>query len=50
MAFREELRKDLGGIEVLPYNLMTTAAVIRETGRRVLSVLSGRKTDKETLW
>ena len=32
VAFREELRQDLGGQEVFPDDWMTTANVIRETG------------------
>ncbi|KAF7658937.1 hypothetical protein LDENG_00005840 [Lucifuga dentata] len=50
VVFREELRQALGGQEVLPDNWTTTANVIRETGRRVLGVSSGRKVDKETWW
>ena len=34
--------------EVLPDDWTTTANVIRETGRRVLGVSTGRKVDKET--
>ena len=36
--------------EVLPDDWTTTANVIRETGRRVLGVSTGRKVDKETWW
>ena len=50
MTFRKELRQALGGQEVLPDDWRTTANVIRETGRRVLGVSSGRKVDKETWW
>lgn len=50
MTFRNELRQALGGQEVLPDDWTTTADVIRETGRRVLGVSSGRKVDKETWW
>ncbi|RDD64009.1 hypothetical protein DU478_22460, partial [Thalassococcus profundi] len=51
VVFREELRQALGGQEVLPDNWNTTAKVIRETGRKVLGVSSGRKKDdKETWW
>ena len=50
VAFREELSQALAGQEVLPDDWMTTANVIRETGRRVLGVSSGRKGDKETWW
>ena len=50
MVFREELRKALGGQGELPDDWTTTASVIRETGRRVLGVSSGRKVDKETWW
>ncbi|KAK3565647.1 hypothetical protein QTP86_012969 [Hemibagrus guttatus] len=49
--FREKLRQALGGQVVLPDDWETTAEVIRETGRKVLSVSSGRrKEDKETWW
>ncbi|KAK3560072.1 hypothetical protein QTP86_033795 [Hemibagrus guttatus] len=51
---REEhrkLRQALGGQVVLPDDWETTAEVIRETGRKVLGVSSGRrKEDKETWW
>ena len=50
ITFRKELRQALGGQEVLPDDWKTTANVIRETGRRVLGVSSGRKVDKETWW
>ncbi|KAE8279451.1 hypothetical protein D5F01_LYC08793 [Larimichthys crocea] len=50
MTFRKELRQALGGQEVLPNDWTTTANVIRETGRSVLGVSSGRKVDKETWW
>ncbi|KAK2913101.1 hypothetical protein Q8A73_007214 [Channa argus] len=51
LVFREELRQTLGGLEVLPDDWTTTANLIRETGRRVLGVSSGkRKADKETWW
>ncbi|KAK3560349.1 hypothetical protein QTP86_006433 [Hemibagrus guttatus] len=49
--FRQKLRQALGGQEVLPDDWETTAEVIRETGRKVLGVSSGRrKEDKETWW
>ncbi|KAK3570513.1 hypothetical protein QTP86_020086 [Hemibagrus guttatus] len=49
--FRQKLRKALGGQVVLPDDWETTAVVIRETGRKVLGVSSGRrKEDKETWW
>ncbi|KAK3522998.1 hypothetical protein QTP86_010502 [Hemibagrus guttatus] len=49
--FRQKLRQALGGQVVLPDDWETTAEVIRETGRKVLGVLSGRrKEDKETWW
>ncbi|KAK3526100.1 hypothetical protein QTP70_015423, partial [Hemibagrus guttatus] len=49
--FRQKLRQALGGQVVLPDDWETTAEVIRETGRKVLSVSSGRrKEDKETWW
>ncbi|KAK3564512.1 hypothetical protein QTP86_022855, partial [Hemibagrus guttatus] len=47
--FRQRLRQALGGQVVLPDEWETTAEVIRETGRKVLGVSSGRrKEDKET--
>ncbi|KAK3515214.1 hypothetical protein QTP70_010616 [Hemibagrus guttatus] len=47
----QELRQALGGQVVLPDDWETTAEVIRETGRKVLGVSSGRrKEDKETWW
>ncbi|KAK3558630.1 hypothetical protein QTP86_022058 [Hemibagrus guttatus] len=47
----QKLRQALGGQVVLPDDWETTAEVIRETGRKVLSVSSGRrKEDKETCW
>ncbi|KAK3558010.1 hypothetical protein QTP86_005830 [Hemibagrus guttatus] len=47
--FRQKLRQALGGQVVLPDDWETTAEVIRETGRKVLGVSSGRrKEDKET--
>ncbi|KAK3524375.1 hypothetical protein QTP70_028018, partial [Hemibagrus guttatus] len=46
-----KLRQALGGQVVLPDDWETTAEVIRETGRKVLCVSSGRrKEDKETWW
>ncbi|KAK3574010.1 hypothetical protein QTP86_034357, partial [Hemibagrus guttatus] len=49
--FRQKLRQALGGQVVLPDDWETTAEVIRETGRKVLGVSSGRrKEDKETRW
>ncbi|KAK3507843.1 hypothetical protein QTP70_001395 [Hemibagrus guttatus] len=49
--FREKLRQALGGQVVLPDDWETTAEMIRETGRKVLGVSSGRrKEDKETWW
>ena len=48
MWLSEELRQALGDQEVLPDDWTTTANVIRETGKRVLGVSLGRKTDKET--
>ncbi|KAK3572495.1 hypothetical protein QTP86_033919 [Hemibagrus guttatus] len=48
---RQKLRQALGGQVLLPYDWETTAEVIRETGRKVLGVSSGRrKEDKETWW
>ncbi|KAK3540256.1 hypothetical protein QTP70_029123 [Hemibagrus guttatus] len=47
----QKLRQALGGQVVLPDDWETTAEVIRETGRKVLGVSSGRrKEDKETCW
>ncbi|KAK3562906.1 hypothetical protein QTP86_011138 [Hemibagrus guttatus] len=49
--FRQTLSQALGGQVVLPDDWETTAYVIRETGRKVLGVSSGRrKEDKETWW
>ncbi|KAK3568621.1 hypothetical protein QTP86_010633 [Hemibagrus guttatus] len=49
--FRQKLRQALGGQVVLPDDWETTAELIRETGRKVLGVSSGRKKgDKETWW
>ncbi|KAK3522185.1 hypothetical protein QTP70_027006, partial [Hemibagrus guttatus] len=49
--FRQKFRQALGGQVVLPDDWETTAEVIRETGRKVLGVSSGRrKEDKETWW
>ncbi|KAK3516263.1 hypothetical protein QTP70_007246 [Hemibagrus guttatus] len=49
--FRQKLRQALGGQVVLSDDWETTAEVIRETGRKVLGVSSGRrKEDKETWW
>ncbi|KAK3566596.1 hypothetical protein QTP86_001080 [Hemibagrus guttatus] len=49
--FRQKLRQALGGQVVLPDDWETTTEVIRETGRKVLGVSSGRrKEDKETWW
>ncbi|KAK3539937.1 hypothetical protein QTP70_019581 [Hemibagrus guttatus] len=49
--FRQKLRQALGGHVVLPDDWESTAEVIRETGRKVLGVSSGRrKEDKETWW
>ncbi|KAK3520310.1 hypothetical protein QTP70_020548 [Hemibagrus guttatus] len=46
-----KLRQALGGQVVLPDDWETTAEVIRETGRKVLGVSSGRrKEDKDTWW
>ncbi|KAK3574946.1 hypothetical protein QTP86_019723 [Hemibagrus guttatus] len=48
---KQKLRQALGGEVVLPNDWETTAEVIRETGRKVLGVSSGRrKEDKETWW
>ncbi|KAK3556675.1 hypothetical protein QTP70_012834 [Hemibagrus guttatus] len=48
---RQKLRQALGGQVVLPDDWETTAEVIRETGRKVLGVSTGRrKEDKETWW
>ncbi|KAK3571857.1 hypothetical protein QTP86_020447 [Hemibagrus guttatus] len=51
MTTIQKLRQALGGQVVLPDDWETTAEVIRETGRKVLGVPSGRrKEDKETWW
>ncbi|KAK3519866.1 hypothetical protein QTP70_006701 [Hemibagrus guttatus] len=48
---RQKLRQALGGQVLLPDDWEATAEVIRETGRKVLGVSSGRrKEDKETWW
>ncbi|KAK3553574.1 hypothetical protein QTP70_005489 [Hemibagrus guttatus] len=48
---RQKLRQALGGQVVLPDDWEATAEVIRETGRKVLGVSSGRrKEDKQTWW
>ncbi|KAK3557188.1 hypothetical protein QTP70_024682, partial [Hemibagrus guttatus] len=50
-AHRQKLRQALGGQVVLPDDWESTAVVIREIGRKVLGVSSGkRKEDKETWW
>ncbi|XP_061621461.1 uncharacterized protein LOC133474126 [Phyllopteryx taeniolatus] len=49
-AFREEVIQALGGRKELPEDWTTAAKVIREAGRRVLGVSSGRKGEKETWW
>ncbi|KAK3530735.1 hypothetical protein QTP70_000759 [Hemibagrus guttatus] len=47
----QKLRQALGGQAVLPDDWETTEEVIRETGRKVLGVSSGRrKEDKEAWW
>ncbi|KAK3524279.1 hypothetical protein QTP70_026044 [Hemibagrus guttatus] len=49
--FRQKLRQALGGQVVLQDDWETTAEVIRETGRKVLGVSSGRRKEyKETWW
>ncbi|KAK3531115.1 hypothetical protein QTP70_011062 [Hemibagrus guttatus] len=49
--FRQKLRQALGGQVVLPDDWETTEEVIRETGRKVLGVSSGRRKEaKETWW
>ncbi|KAK3556835.1 hypothetical protein QTP70_022272, partial [Hemibagrus guttatus] len=49
--FRQKLRQALGGQVLLPDDWETTAEVIRETGRNVLGVSSGRRKEaKETWW
>ncbi|KAK3558042.1 hypothetical protein QTP86_006420 [Hemibagrus guttatus] len=51
MITRTKLRQALGGQVLLPDDWETTTEVIRETGRKVLGVSSGRrKEDKETWW
>ncbi|KAK3569869.1 hypothetical protein QTP86_006738 [Hemibagrus guttatus] len=49
-AFRQKLRQALGGQVVLPDNWETTAEVIRETGRKVLGVSSGRRKEGTETW
>ena len=49
MDFKEMLGQTLGG-QVLPNDWITTANLIRETGRQVLGVTAGRRVDKETWW
>ncbi|XP_061605912.1 uncharacterized protein LOC133466337 isoform X1 [Phyllopteryx taeniolatus] len=49
-AFREQVRQALGGWEELPEDWTAEAKVIREAGRRVLGISSGRKGEKETWW
>uniref|UniRef100_A0A3P9HBU6 Lipoxygenase domain-containing protein n=1 Tax=Oryzias latipes TaxID=8090 RepID=A0A3P9HBU6_ORYLA len=49
--FRQKLRQVLGGQDELPEDWETTAEIIRETGRKVLGVSSGKRKDgKETWW
>ncbi|KAK3518100.1 hypothetical protein QTP70_033322 [Hemibagrus guttatus] len=49
--FRQKLRQALGGQVLLPDDWETTAEMIRETGRKVLGVSSGRRKEyKETWW
>ncbi|KAK3541996.1 hypothetical protein QTP86_009836 [Hemibagrus guttatus] len=49
--FRQKLRQALGGQVVLPDDWETTAEMIRDKGRKMLGVSSGRrKEDKETWW
>lgn len=49
--FRKEVGAVLGCVEEFPDDWEATAAMIRETGRKVLGVSSGqRKEDKETWW
>ncbi|KAK3536649.1 hypothetical protein QTP86_015451 [Hemibagrus guttatus] len=51
MQEKQKLRQALGGKVVLPDDWETTAEVIRETGRKMLGVSSGRrKEDEETWW
>ncbi|KAK3530027.1 hypothetical protein QTP86_009918 [Hemibagrus guttatus] len=48
--FRQKLRQALGGQVVLPDDWETTAEVIRETGRKVLGVSSGRRKENKKTW
>ncbi|KAK3527982.1 hypothetical protein QTP86_013094 [Hemibagrus guttatus] len=48
--FRQKLRQALGGQVVLPDDWETTAELIRETGRKVLGVSSGRKKEDKETW
>ncbi|KAK3540824.1 hypothetical protein QTP86_002367 [Hemibagrus guttatus] len=51
VTYRSGEVEALGGQVVLPIDWETTAEVIRETGRKLLGVSSGRrKEDKETWW
>jgi len=49
IKFKEEVMRALGGAEELPDEWEVSAAVVRETARKILGVSSGwRKEDKET--
>ena len=49
--FKEEVMRAVGGAEELPDELEVSAAVVRETARKVLGVSSGQKIeDNETCW
>ena len=47
---RERLRQALCGHEELPGDWVTTATVIRETGREVSGVSSGQRTENTETW
>ena len=44
------MRQALGGQEGPPDDWTMTANMIREAGKKILSMSSGRKGDKETWW
>lgn len=50
MEFRQKMSQALGGQVVLPDDWETTAEVIRETGRKVLGVSSGRRKEDMETW
>ncbi|KAK3516276.1 hypothetical protein QTP70_008643 [Hemibagrus guttatus] len=48
--FRQKLRQALGGQVVLPDDWETTAEMIRDKGRKVLGVSSGRRKEDNETW